>query len=83
MGGFTVASSPSPEASEDENDEGSSSDDANEDDGDGSPINQAISSIESRFKQFQSYGCICRKKFFKIKINKILFKIYYIIRKMK
>ena len=32
MGGFTVASSPSPPAFEDESDDGSGSDDANEDD---------------------------------------------------
>ncbi|XP_065633479.1 uncharacterized protein LOC136069175 [Quercus suber] len=46
-------------------------------------VDQAISSIESRFEQFQSYGCICRKKFFKIKINKILFEVYYVTRKIK
>ena len=33
MGGFTVASSPSPPTSEDESDDGSDSDDADEDDG--------------------------------------------------
>ena len=33
MGGFTVASSPSPLESEDESDDGSGSDDADEDDG--------------------------------------------------
>ena len=33
MDGFTVASSPSPPASEDESDDGSNSDDADEDDG--------------------------------------------------
>ena len=33
MGGFTVASSPSPSASEDESDDGTDSDDADEDDG--------------------------------------------------
>ena len=33
MGGFTVASFPSPLASEDESDDGSDSDDADEDDG--------------------------------------------------
>ena len=32
MGGFTIASSPSPPASEDESDDGSDSDDADEDD---------------------------------------------------
>ena len=33
MGGFTIASSPSPPVSEDESDDGSGSDDADEDDG--------------------------------------------------
>ena len=33
MGGFTVASSPSPKASEDESDDSSDSDDADKDDG--------------------------------------------------
>ena len=33
MGGFTIASSPSPPASEDESDDGSDSDDVDEDDG--------------------------------------------------
>ena len=37
MGGFTIASSPSPLASEDESDDGSSSDDVDEDDGASSP----------------------------------------------
>ena len=37
MGGFTVASSPSPEVSEDKSDDGSSSADDAEDDDDGSP----------------------------------------------
>ena len=33
MGGFTIASSPSPPASEDENDDGSGNDDADKDNG--------------------------------------------------
>ena len=37
IGGFTVASSLSPEASEDESDDGSNNDDADEDDGVDSP----------------------------------------------
>ena len=37
MGGFTIASSPSPPTSEDESDDGSDSDDADEDDGASSP----------------------------------------------
>ena len=37
MGGFTVASSPSPLASEDESDDGFGSDDADEDNDAGSP----------------------------------------------
>ena len=37
MGGFTIASSPSPPASEDESDDGSDSDDVDEDDGASSP----------------------------------------------
>ena len=43
MGGFTVASSPSPEASEDENDDGSDSVDDAEDDDDGSPSDNEMS----------------------------------------
>ncbi|XP_062148082.1 uncharacterized protein LOC133857008 [Alnus glutinosa] len=38
-------------------------------------VDQAFSSIQSRFEQFKSYNCFCRKKFFKIKIDKILPKI--------
>ena len=41
MGGFTIASSPSPLASEDESNEGSGS--ANEDDGANSPSDDEIS----------------------------------------
>ena len=37
MGGFTIASSPSPPAFEDESDDGSDSDDADKDDGASSP----------------------------------------------
>ena len=37
MGGFTIASSPSPLASEDESDDGTDSDDADEDNGASSP----------------------------------------------
>ena len=43
MDGFTVASSPSPEASEDESDDGSNSEDANEDDGASSPSDDEMS----------------------------------------
>ena len=43
MGGFTVASSPSPEASEDENDDGSGSVDDAEDDDDGLPSDDEMS----------------------------------------
>ena len=44
IGGFTMASSPSPEASEDESDNGSSgADDADEDDDDGSPSDDEMS----------------------------------------
>ena len=43
MGGFTVVSSPSPLASEDENDKGFDSDDANEDNGASSPSDDEIS----------------------------------------
>ena len=43
MGGFTVASSPSPFASEDESDDGFSSDDADEDDGASSPSDDELS----------------------------------------
>ena len=38
-----MASSPSPEASKDENDDGSGSDDANKDDDDGSPSDDEMS----------------------------------------
>ena len=43
MGGFTMASSPSLEASEDESDNGSGCDDADEDDDDGSPSDDEMS----------------------------------------
>ena len=43
MGGFTIASSPSPSVSEDESDDGSDSDDANEDDGASSPSDDEMS----------------------------------------
>ena len=43
MGGFTVVSSPSPPASEDESDNGSDSEDANEDDGVSSPSDDEMS----------------------------------------
>ena len=43
MGGFTVASSPSPSASKDESDDGSNSDDANENDDAGSPSDDEMS----------------------------------------
>ena len=43
MGGFIVASSPSPLASEDESDDDSGSDDADEDDGDSLPNDDEMS----------------------------------------
>ena len=43
MGGFTVVSSPSLPASEDESDNGSDSEDANEDDGVSSPSDDEMS----------------------------------------
>ena len=43
MGGFILASSPSPEASEHENDDGTDSDDIDEDDDVGSPSDDEMS----------------------------------------
>ena len=43
MGGFTVASSPSPPTSKDESDDGSDSEDANKDDGASSPSDDEMS----------------------------------------
>ena len=43
MGGFTIASSPSPPASKDESDDGSDNEDANEDDGVNSPSDDEMS----------------------------------------
>ena len=43
MGGFTVASSPSPPTSKDESDDGIDSDDADEDDGASSPSDNKMS----------------------------------------
>ena len=43
MGGFVIASSPSPSASEDESDDGSDSDDADEDDGASLPSDDEMS----------------------------------------
>ena len=45
MGGFTVASSPSTPASKDESDDGSSSDDADEDNGASSPSVDEMSTL--------------------------------------
>ena len=43
MGSFTIASSPSPPASEDESDDGSDSDDANKEDGASLPSDDEMS----------------------------------------
>ena len=43
MGGFTAYTSPSPLASEDKSDDGSNSDDADEDDGASSPSDDEMS----------------------------------------
>ena len=43
MGGFTIASSPSPPAFKDESDDGSDSDDADEDDGASLPSDNEMS----------------------------------------
>ena len=43
MGGFTVASSPSPSTSKDESDDGSGSEDAAKDDGASSPSDDEMS----------------------------------------
>ena len=43
MGGFTVASSPSPPASEDKSDDGFGNDDADKDDDNGSPSDDEMS----------------------------------------
>ena len=43
IGGFTVASSPSPPASKDESDDGSGSDDVDKDDDDGLPSDDEMS----------------------------------------
>ena len=51
IGGFTIASSPSPLESEDESDDGSGSDDADEDDGASSPSDNEMST-----------WCTCPKK---------------------
>eukprot|EP00257_Ricinus_communis_P024744 XP_025012158.1 uncharacterized protein LOC112533910 [Ricinus communis] len=44
-------------------------------------VDHAIFLIESRFEQFKKYGNFSRKKFFKIKINKILFMFNHVTRK--
>ncbi|XP_020412896.1 uncharacterized protein LOC109947362 [Prunus persica] len=46
-------------------------------------LDQAIGSLRRRFQQYQEYGCICGKKFFKIKIVKIILAINYVARKIK
>ncbi|XP_028056370.1 uncharacterized protein LOC114260441 [Camellia sinensis] len=53
-------------------------------------IDQALSSLKSRFEQFQIYeenfGCysgLWRKKFFKVEINQILSSVNYITRKIE
>ncbi|XP_026442750.1 uncharacterized protein LOC113342403 [Papaver somniferum] len=46
-------------------------------------MDQAIFSLKRRFKQFQAYGCICRKKFFEVKVDQILPSINDVSRKIK
>ncbi|XP_020249208.1 zinc finger MYM-type protein 1-like [Asparagus officinalis] len=46
-------------------------------------VDQAISSFKSRFEQFWYYGCLCRKKLFKVKIDQILSSINYVTRKIE
>ncbi|ANM62505.1 hAT family dimerization domain-containing protein [Arabidopsis thaliana] len=46
-------------------------------------MDQALYSLETRFEQFQSFGCICGKKFFKAEIDKILSSFEYVTRKVK
>ncbi|KAL5555162.1 hypothetical protein UlMin_037398 [Ulmus minor] len=49
--------------------------------------NVVICSLKSRFEQFEQYekifGCFFIKKFFKIKVDKVLFEINYVTRKIK
>ncbi|KAL5537432.1 hypothetical protein UlMin_042953 [Ulmus minor] len=44
-------------------------------------IDQVIFSLKSIFEQLEH--CYCRKKFFKIKVDKVLFEINYVARKIK
>ncbi|XP_020266131.1 uncharacterized protein LOC109841583 [Asparagus officinalis] len=46
-------------------------------------VDQAISSLKIRFEQFRHYGCLCRKKLFKVKIDRILPSINYVTRKIE
>ncbi|KAL5555161.1 hypothetical protein UlMin_037397 [Ulmus minor] len=50
-------------------------------------VDQIICSLNSRFEQFEQYqkifGKNCIKKFFEIKLNKILYEINYVAKKMK
>ncbi|XP_019101093.1 PREDICTED: uncharacterized protein LOC109133016 [Camelina sativa] len=46
-------------------------------------MDQALCSLEERFKQFQNICCHCRKKFFKVEVDKILPSINYVTRKIK
>ncbi|XP_042472386.1 zinc finger MYM-type protein 1-like [Zingiber officinale] len=46
-------------------------------------IDQALSSLQTRFEQFQKYGCICRKEFFQVEIDQNLSPINYVTRKTK
>ncbi|XP_042386516.1 uncharacterized protein LOC121978205 [Zingiber officinale] len=46
-------------------------------------VDQALSSLQTRFEQFQSYSCICRKEFFQVEIDQNLSPINYVTRKTK
>ncbi|XP_022866661.1 uncharacterized protein LOC111386427 [Olea europaea var. sylvestris] len=46
-------------------------------------IDQALSSLRTRFEQFKQYGCICGKKFLEIEVDQDLSPINYVTRKIK
>ncbi|XP_024164052.1 uncharacterized protein LOC112171041 [Rosa chinensis] len=50
-------------------------------------LDQALSSLRTRFEQFQKYeelfGCFCRKKFLKAEIDQILSSVNHVTRKIK
>ncbi|XP_019085392.1 PREDICTED: uncharacterized protein LOC109126343 [Camelina sativa] len=46
-------------------------------------MDQALYSLETRFEQFQNLCCHCWEKFFKVKVDQVIFAINYVKRKIE